>query len=82
MRAILKPHALYCGARRKIISRELALAAVRVMRASCSYREFYRRLLTELDGLYPETEILEALCAMLIRETAGRQPVLNGIAGR
>lgn len=60
-------HALYYGARRKIISRELALAAVRVMRASRSYREFYRRLLTELYGLYPETEILEALCAMLIR---------------
>lgn len=38
--------------------------------------------MTELYGLYPETEILEALCAMLIRETAGRQPVLNGIAGR
>ena len=37
------------------------------MRASRSYREFYRRLLTELYGLYPETEILEALCAMLIR---------------
>lgn len=33
------------------------------MRASRSYREFYRRLLTELYGLYPETEILEApLC--------------------
>lgn len=60
-------HALYYGARRKIISRELALAAVRVMRASRSYREFYRRLLMELYGLYPETEILEALCAMLIR---------------
>ena len=75
-------HALYYGARRKIISRELALAAVRVMRASRSYREFYRRLLTELYGLYPETEILEALCAMLIRGDCGRQPVLNGIAGR
>lgn len=37
-------HALYYGARRKIISRELALAAVRVVRASRSYREFYRRL--------------------------------------
>ena len=29
-----------------------------------------------------ETEILEALCAMLIRGDCGRQPVLNGIAGR
>ncbi len=60
-------HALYYGARKKIISRELALAAVKVISESRTYREFYRRLLTELYGLFPEKEILEALCAMLIR---------------
>lgn len=60
-------HALYYGARKKIISRELALASVKVVSVSRVYREFYRRLLTELYELYPEKSILEALCAMLIR---------------
>ncbi len=60
-------HSLYYGARKKIISKELSLAAVRVISTSRTYREFYRRLLTELYGLYPEKEILEALCTMLIR---------------
>lgn len=60
-------HALYYGARKKIISRELSLTAVGVISKSRTYREFYRRLLMELYGIYPEKEILEALCAMLIR---------------
>lgn len=60
-------HALYYGARRGTISRELALAAAGVVSAARAYRAFYRRLLTALYELYPEKEILEALCSMLIR---------------
>ena len=60
-------HALYYGARRGTLSRELALAAAGVVSAARTYRAFYRRLLIALYELYPEKEILEALCSMLIR---------------
>ncbi len=60
-------HVLYYGARRGSICRELALKAAEVIRSARSYQAFYQRLLTVIYGLYPEPEILEALCAMLIR---------------
>ena len=60
-------HALYFGARKGMIGRELALAAARAIDAGKSYRALYLKLLCALYGKYQETPLLSSVCTMLIR---------------
>mgnify|MGYP003372686334 FL=1 len=67
-------HALYYGAKRGMISRELALRTAGILGGSRSGKSLYRKLLEALYGKYPERAILEALCAVMIRENLRGTP--------
>ena len=60
-------HALNFGAKKGMVSRELALAAADTLNASRGYKGLYLKLLTSFYESYPEPEILSAVCGMLIK---------------
>lgn len=60
-------HALYFGARRGMMSRELALAAARALNSAKGFKELYLKLLCTLYEKYPEQEILSSVCSMMIK---------------
>lgn len=60
-------HALYFGARRGVISRELALETARVLDGRRSFRGLYLKLLQALYQTYPDNSLLTSLCAMMIK---------------
>lgn len=59
--------ALYFGARRGLLSRELAMRAARAVDEKRMFKRIYLGILTAVYEKYPETDILTAICAMLIR---------------
>lgn len=60
-------HALYFGAKRGMLSRELAFRAARAANSMKSFKTLYLRLLMAIYEKYPEKEILTSVCAMLMR---------------
>lgn len=60
-------HALYFGAKRGMMSRELALAAARALNSAKGFKELYLKLLCTLYEKYPEQEILSSVCSMMIK---------------
>lgn len=58
---------LYLGVRRGMVSRETALRAARLMLEVRHYRRLTEHLALGLYAAYPEMEVLEALCSLLIK---------------
>lgn len=58
---------LYFGARRGLLSRELAFRGVRAIDEKRIFKPLYFRILTAVYEQYQETDILASICAMLIR---------------
>lgn len=58
---------IYFGARKGILSRELAITAARVSSFENQFKPFTLRLLTNIYKKYPQKEILESICGYLIR---------------
>ena len=65
--AAFELHALYFGARKGMISRDLAMAASKVLNTSRGFKGLYLKLLITLYESYPEMELLTAVCSMLIK---------------
>lgn len=63
----LEAQALFFGAKRGMLSQELAMAAARLSGNVKVFRKLYLRMLWALYEKYPETEVLTAICAMMIR---------------
>ena len=63
----LEAQALFLGSRRGMLSRELALFAARLTGNTRVFKKLYLRLLLNIYDKFSETEVLTALCAMLIR---------------
>lgn len=64
---------LYLGAREKIVGEELALRAAKLMGAVRHYNYLCCKLLSMLYEDYQRPELLEAVCAMMIRGDLRRQ---------
>lgn len=60
-------HAIYFGARRGLLSEEIALAAAGAVDRKKEFWPFGLKILTALYEQFENTEILAAVCAMLIR---------------
>lgn len=60
-------HALHFGAKKGMVSREMAILAAGILNTSRGYRPLYVRILTCFYETYPEPEILSALCSMLMK---------------
>lgn len=60
-------HVIYFGARRGLLSEETALAAADVIDRKKEFWPFGLKILTALYAQFENTEILSAVCAMLIR---------------
>ncbi len=58
---------LYLGIRKGIISREVALRAAKLALEVKHYRKLLERLMIRLYEAYPEKELLEAVCSILIK---------------
>lgn len=58
---------LYQGTRRGMISKELALKAAGFLISERHYRKLTERLAGKLYEIYPEMELLEAVCSILIK---------------
>lgn len=58
---------LYLGARRGMVSKELALKTARFMLEVRHFHRLMEHLAKRLYETYPETEILEAVCSLLIK---------------
>ena len=58
---------LYLGARKGMVSLEMAGKAARLALSIRHYRRMYERLMTRLYELYPRMEVLEAVCSILIK---------------
>lgn len=58
---------LYFGAKHKLLDRDLALTAARLVDVSKSVQALHLRLLCALYGIYAEPQILAAVCTMMIR---------------
>lgn len=59
--------AVYYGAKRKCISRELAHTAATAIGGAKTFKRLYLRLLWMLYDAFPDVEVLTAVCALLIR---------------
>ena len=60
-------YALYFGAKRGMVSRDLALAAAKALNGAKGFKEIYLKLLCRLYEMYPEQEILSSVCSMMIK---------------
>lgn len=58
---------LYLGARKKLVAEELAIRTAKLAGTVRLYNKLCCRLLALLYKEYPVTEVLEAICAMMIR---------------
>lgn len=59
--------ALHLGARKGMVSQEMAAKAAHLALSLRHYRRMYERLMTRLYELYPRVEILAAVCSILIK---------------
>ncbi|MBS5283302.1 MAG: hypothetical protein KHY46_05435 [Clostridiales bacterium] len=55
------------GIKKGLVTRELALKAARLLMGVKHYRRLVERLAASLYEVYPEMELLEAICSLLIR---------------
>lgn len=60
-------HSLYFGAKRGMISRDLAMVIARLANGAKFFHKLYYRLLVMLYDHYPEKNLLSAICCMLIK---------------
>ncbi len=58
---------MFFGAKRGILSEELAVTAAKVSSYESRYKPFTLRLLSNIYQKYPKKEILESICSYLIR---------------
>lgn len=63
----LQIQALYFGAKKKMLSLDMALHAARMFNETKSFKNLYLRLLLRIYEKYPEAEVLTAICSMLIK---------------
>ena len=59
-------YALYFGAKRGMVSRDLALAAAKALNGAKGFKEIYLKLVCRLYEMYPDQEILSSVCSMMI----------------